>query len=184
MADAEGSRLNDNAKLLELRANYWLKRLDHTLTHTQSSSRLIYLVDGAVLALLYFAIQTFGPSRQVVFLAAFPTFLLAALNLFHARLIAIQHSWYRHRRAAQTVAGTTRDPASTRTAAAGEHTRSLSKHPCRHSVVSGRSGGGNGPLWPRVVFRHRGAEEGGRLYGGSADRLRRPLTASVRQKRS
>jgi hypothetical protein len=74
--------------------HYWLKRLDHTLAHTQSSSRLIYIVDGAVLVLLYFAIQNIQPTQKVIFLSAFPTFLLAILNLLHARLIIIQHSWY------------------------------------------------------------------------------------------
>jgi hypothetical protein len=85
---------NDDIKLIELRSNYWLKRLDHTLTHTQSSSRLIYIIDGAVLALLYFAMQNIQPTRDIIFFAAFPTFLLAILNLLHARLITIQRSWY------------------------------------------------------------------------------------------
>ena len=49
MTDAEQSN-GHNAKALELRTSYWLKRLDHTLTHTQTSSRLMYIVDGAVLA--------------------------------------------------------------------------------------------------------------------------------------
>ncbi len=88
---------NENKRaesLLKMQSTYWLKRLDHTLTHTQSSSRLIYLIDAAVLALLYFAVQTFEPLERVVFVSAFPAFLLAILNLLHARLITIQHSWY------------------------------------------------------------------------------------------
>ena len=84
----------DNTKLTELRVSYWTKRLDHTLTHTQTSSQLIYLVDGAVLALLYFSLQTFGASKSVVLILSAPTMLLALLNLFHARLILIQHAWY------------------------------------------------------------------------------------------
>ncbi len=43
-----------NDKCMELSTHYWLKRLEHTLTHTQTSSRLIYIVDGAALALIYF----------------------------------------------------------------------------------------------------------------------------------
>jgi hypothetical protein len=35
-----------------------------------------------------------GATRQVIFLASFPTFLLVVLNLLHARLVGIQHSWY------------------------------------------------------------------------------------------
>lgn len=83
-----------DANVLELGTNYWLKRLDHTLTHTQTSSRLIYLVDGAVLALVYFVIQTLGASRQVIGLMSAPTLLLTLLNGFHARLVIIQREHY------------------------------------------------------------------------------------------
>lgn len=81
-------------KMLDLRVKYWSKRLDHTLTHTQTSSRLIYLVDGAVLALVYFLIQAFSATRQVILFSSLPMFLLVVLNMLHARLIDIQHSWY------------------------------------------------------------------------------------------
>lgn len=84
----------DSESQLSLRLQFWLKRLDHTLTHTQTSSNLIYLVDGAVLAFVYFAIQSLGPTRSVLFLLSFPTAVLASLNLLHARLIRIQHDWY------------------------------------------------------------------------------------------
>jgi len=79
---------------LKLRADYWSKRLDHTLTHTQTSSRLIYLVDGAVLALIYFVIQAVGATRQVVGFASLPVFLLVSLNTMHALLIGTQAWWY------------------------------------------------------------------------------------------
>ena len=80
--------------LQKLRAEYWSKRLDHTLTHTQASSRLIYLVDGAVLALVYFAIQTFGATRRLVGFASLPVFVLVLLNAMHALLIRTQAWWY------------------------------------------------------------------------------------------
>ena len=85
---------SENPDLLSLKVGFWSKRLDHTLTHTQTSSRLIYFVDGAVLALLYFAIQTLGSTRSVIFLLSFPTGVLAVLNILHARLISLQHYWY------------------------------------------------------------------------------------------
>lgn len=80
---------------LKLRVDYWFKRLDHTLTHTQTSSRLIYLVDGAVLAMVYFVINAFGSTRQIVFFASLPVLVLAVLNGMHALLISTQHWWYR-----------------------------------------------------------------------------------------
>lgn len=92
----ENLEQNDPDKeLRELRAEYLLKRLDHTLTHTQSSSRLIYLLDGAVLALAYFVIQTLGPTRGVIGYSSVFVFLLTGLNGLHARLIRLQHSYYR-----------------------------------------------------------------------------------------
>ncbi|MFN7916329.1 MAG: hypothetical protein U0Q55_13395 [Vicinamibacterales bacterium] len=86
--------VDQDAKLLSLRTAYWTKRLDHTLNHTQTSSRLIYLLDGAVLAFLYFSVQTLGATRPMFLIASLPTALLAVLNVFHARLITIQHDWY------------------------------------------------------------------------------------------
>lgn len=80
--------------LQKLRADYWSKRLDHTLTHTQTSSRLIYFVDGAVLALVYFVIQTFGATRPLVGFASLPVFVLFLLNAMHALLIGTQAWWY------------------------------------------------------------------------------------------
>jgi hypothetical protein len=93
-ASALSHKPEERADFVRLRVEYWTKRLDHTLTHTQTSSRLIYLVDGAVLALVYFWLQTFGTSRQVILVAFLPTVLLAILNVLHARTITIQHSWY------------------------------------------------------------------------------------------
>ncbi len=83
-----------DAKRVELSTDYWLKRLDHTLTHTQTSSRLIYIVDGAVLALIYFVVQAFGASRQIILVMSVTAILLLVLNLLHARLVIIQREHY------------------------------------------------------------------------------------------
>ncbi len=83
-----------DAKRLELSTDYWLKRLDHTLTHTQTSSRLIYIVDGAVLALIYFVVQAFGASRQIILVMSVTAILLLVLNLLHARFVIIQREHY------------------------------------------------------------------------------------------
>ena len=48
----------------KLQVDYWMKRLDHTLQHTQASTRQIYLVDGAVIAFIYFMIQSFGSGNE------------------------------------------------------------------------------------------------------------------------
>lgn len=90
----QGDQGSERAAARQLRVEYWGKRLDHTLTHTQTSSRLIYLIDAAVLAFVYFSIQTLGATRLVVMVASLPTLLLVALNWMHARLIEVQRSWY------------------------------------------------------------------------------------------
>lgn len=90
-----GQDLDTKAKRLELSTKYWLKRLDHTLTHTQTASRLIYVVDGAVLALIYFVIQAFGASRQIILFMSVTAILLMVLNLLHARFVIIQREHYR-----------------------------------------------------------------------------------------
>jgi len=82
--------------LLELRVAFWTKRLDHTLSHTVNASRLIYIVDGAVLALLAALINSLGPGRQVVIIMSFPMLVLAILNLFHSEFVRLQHIWYRN----------------------------------------------------------------------------------------
>jgi len=91
---APAAEPDGDGQLLEIRTNYWLKRLDHTLTHTQNASRLIYIADGAVLAMMYFAVQSLGTARQVILLMCLPALLLALFNFLHARLVLIQRSHY------------------------------------------------------------------------------------------
>lgn len=79
---------------LKLRLDYWYKRLDHTLQHTQSATKLIYLADGAVIGFCYFWIKALGVTRTAILTASLPVFLLAVMNYFHAGLIGNQQSWY------------------------------------------------------------------------------------------
>lgn len=86
--------VRSNPPPLELQVAYWTKRLEQTLQHTQTSTRQIYLVDGAVLAFLYFLVRAVGTGRGIILFAAVPVFLLAVINYLHAQLIVRQHSWY------------------------------------------------------------------------------------------
>lgn len=94
-------RRKEELSLLQLRVEYWSRRLDHTLNHTDTSFRRMYLVDGAVLALVYFAMQTFGitptgeVSRRVSGIVAIPTLLLVGLNGLHVLLLRSQGKWYK-----------------------------------------------------------------------------------------
>lgn len=79
---------------LKFRLEYWYKRLDHTLQHTQSATKLIYLADGAVLGFCYFWIKALGISRAAILTSALPVLLLAVMNYFHSGLLGNQQSWY------------------------------------------------------------------------------------------
>jgi len=80
---------------IAIKVDYLKMRMDHTLTHLQAASKLIYLVDGAVLAFLYFLVNAFGLTRGIAFFLAAVTFILAGLNFLHSRFILTQQHWYR-----------------------------------------------------------------------------------------
>jgi magnesium-transporting ATPase (P-type) len=71
------------------------KRLDHTASDTETSTRQIYLVKGTILAAVYFA---FGRDWRLwvsLIVTAFLALVLAILNWFHANFLHVQHAWYR-----------------------------------------------------------------------------------------
>jgi hypothetical protein len=71
----------DSDSLLKLRIEFWTNRLEHTLTHTEKSSQLLYIVDGAVLALLAFVVDKLRPTGgSEMILVAIPVAFLALLN--------------------------------------------------------------------------------------------------------
>jgi len=85
---------SQDTELMKLRVEYWHKRLEHTLQHTQTATKLIYLADGAVLGFCYFWIKALGVSRPSIGTASLPLLLLAVMNYLHAGLIGNQQSWY------------------------------------------------------------------------------------------
>jgi hypothetical protein len=72
---------------------YYTLRLEHTIQHTQQSTNLLYLVDGAILAMLYLVtkLQDFSFQQRLV---AIIVGTLAIVNILHAALIIIQGKWY------------------------------------------------------------------------------------------
>jgi hypothetical protein len=80
---------------LGTRIDYLKMRLDHTLTHLQTASKMIYLIDGAVLAFAYFLVNGFGLSRGIAVFLAAVSFILAGINFLHSRFILTQQHWYR-----------------------------------------------------------------------------------------
>jgi len=81
--------------LTRLRAEYLGKKLDHTITHTQTASKLFYMVDGAVLALVYFVIGKLGGTRTAVLISCLPIMTLLILNILHSEFVRLQGHWYR-----------------------------------------------------------------------------------------
>lgn len=88
------TRSPDPDSLRKLRVEFWTKRLDHTLTHTQRASQLIYIIDGAVLALLAFVVEKLRPSGPEELYVAIPILVLALLSYYHAEIIMRQREWY------------------------------------------------------------------------------------------
>lgn len=80
---------------LGMRIDYLKMRLDHTITHLQAASKMIYLIDGAVLAFAYFLVNTFGLSRSISGFLAAISFVLAGINYLQSRFILTQQHWYR-----------------------------------------------------------------------------------------
>lgn len=87
------SEKSTDLEILKLRIEYWEKRLESTSTSSHSTTQLIYLVDGAVLALVYFMIEKMGATRSVIGLASFPMLVLAIINYLHSEFVRIQHHW-------------------------------------------------------------------------------------------
>jgi len=78
-----------------LRVDYLLKRIDHTLQFTFTITKLMYLVNGAGLAFIYFAFNKdtrLGGPSTIGFIIALT---LSALNVIHANFVYNQHMWYR-----------------------------------------------------------------------------------------
>jgi hypothetical protein len=95
--DKRTSSTEDTSKdeHLDKRVEYLTKRLDHTINHLQTASKLIYIVDGAVLAFAYFMLNTFGFTKRIGFFLGVLSIILAGLNFLHSRFILTQSHWYR-----------------------------------------------------------------------------------------
>lgn len=78
-------------KLIE----FFIKRLEHTIRHTQTATKLIYLVNGAILAAIYFGFGKVKPISVSFLVAGALLFLLSIVNFLHANLLAVQNAWYR-----------------------------------------------------------------------------------------
>lgn len=75
--------------------DFLIKRLEHTITHTQTATKLIYLVNAAILAAVYFEFAKVRPISFAFLIGGILTLLLCIINYLHANFIAIQSAWYR-----------------------------------------------------------------------------------------
>lgn len=76
-------------------SEYYKIRLEHTIQHLQQATRLIYLVSGALVAMLYFVIEKMKDSAPQRYFGIGLLVLLGLVNVIHALLIAVQARWYR-----------------------------------------------------------------------------------------
>jgi len=75
--------------------DYLIKRLEHTINHTQTLTKLIYFIDAAILAAVYFEFGKIRPLSYAFLIGGILTFMLCVVNILHAQFIAIQGAWYR-----------------------------------------------------------------------------------------
>lgn len=75
--------------------DYFIKRLEHTITHTQTATKLIYLINAAILAAVYFEFGKVKPISAAFLVGGILTLLLCIINFLHANFMAIQNAWYR-----------------------------------------------------------------------------------------
>lgn len=76
-------------------SEYYKTRLEHTSQHTRGYTRLIYMINGAVLALLFLAIEHGDKLTNPVLVARAGLLVLAAINVLHALFMFRQREWYR-----------------------------------------------------------------------------------------
>jgi hypothetical protein len=75
-------------------AEYFKIRLDHTIQHTQKATSLLYLIDGALLAMFYFVVEKLGSWPVERGIQAFILILLGLLNAVHGYFLLRQSVWY------------------------------------------------------------------------------------------
>ncbi len=75
--------------------DFLMKRLDHNIDYTQSATRMIYLVNGAILAAAYFGFGQIQPLYNAFFAACALSLLLAAINYLHANFFQSHYAWYK-----------------------------------------------------------------------------------------
>ena len=76
-------------------SGYFRVRLEHTLKHTQQTTRLIYLINGGALGLLYFVAKMDELAAYKKYVVAAILSTLAFINFMHALLIGRQGQWYK-----------------------------------------------------------------------------------------
>ncbi len=76
-------------------SEYYKTRLEHTSQDTRGYTRLIYMINGAVLALLYLAIEHGEKLTNAVGVARVGLAVLALINVCHVFFMFRQREWYR-----------------------------------------------------------------------------------------
>ena len=74
---------------------YYKNRLEHTLRHMHEATKAIYLVDGAILIMIYFVLGNGYQLNGIRNVSAIILFvLLGVINIIHAGLLMRQVQWY------------------------------------------------------------------------------------------
>ena len=87
--------MNSDDEPKKLDPKHLIKRIDHTLSFTFTITKLMYLVNGAGLAFIYFAFNKDSNLDNPGLIGFIVAVALATLNLIHANFIHNQNIWYR-----------------------------------------------------------------------------------------
>lgn len=94
----ETGRAERDERMFKL-VEFLTTRLEHTLNHSQTSTKHIYLVNGAILAAAYFLFGRSLPLWAACAVTAALALLLCLVNWLHANFLNVQSVVPRHRRA-------------------------------------------------------------------------------------
>jgi hypothetical protein len=84
---------NIELELLKLRFEYWKMRYQESSESTRTTTNMIYYIDGAVIALVYFVLEKLGSSEFFILIMSFPVFVLGVISYLHSEFIRIQQGW-------------------------------------------------------------------------------------------
>lgn len=75
--------------------DFLMTRLEQIIGWTQNATKLIYLVNGAILAAIYFSFKRINPISNSFIVAGVLCLVLSLVNYLHANFLQSHYAWYK-----------------------------------------------------------------------------------------